>query len=210
MATRVLPSPVFISAMSPSWSTMPPSTWTSKGRMPSARLPASRATANASNSRSSSSSPFSWRWRNSAVLARNWSSLRAATSGSSSVTLWVCSWSVLRRRPSPACSSLSTILITGALLPESRRKGLRPLSHSARPRRTARARRRNGGRRARGRDARGPSGCSVSSRRLDQPVVAVVAAVHHVRPVGLGVREDEEVVARRAPSGAWPRSPTWA
>ena len=58
VATSVLPSPVFISAMSPSWRTMPPSTWTSKGRMPSARLAASRATANASNSRSSSSSPF--------------------------------------------------------------------------------------------------------------------------------------------------------
>ena len=37
VATRVLPSPVFISAMSPSCSTMPPMTCTSKGRMPKAR-----------------------------------------------------------------------------------------------------------------------------------------------------------------------------
>ena len=30
MATNVFPSPVFISAMSPSWRTMPPISWTSK------------------------------------------------------------------------------------------------------------------------------------------------------------------------------------
>ena len=34
VATRVLPSPVFISAMLPRCSAAPPMTWTSKGRMP--------------------------------------------------------------------------------------------------------------------------------------------------------------------------------
>ena len=34
VATSVLPSPVFISAILPWWSTMPPISWTSKGRMP--------------------------------------------------------------------------------------------------------------------------------------------------------------------------------
>ena len=42
MATSVLPSPVRISAILPLCSTMPPISWTSKWRMPSARLPASR------------------------------------------------------------------------------------------------------------------------------------------------------------------------
>ena len=48
MATRVLPSPVFISAMAPLWSTAPPMSCTSKCRMLSTRRPASRTTANAS------------------------------------------------------------------------------------------------------------------------------------------------------------------
>ena len=38
MATSVFPSPVFISAMSPSWSTIAPITWTSKWRIPSGAL----------------------------------------------------------------------------------------------------------------------------------------------------------------------------
>ena len=58
MATSVLPSPVFISAIMPRLSTMPPMSCTSKWRMPSARTAASRTTANASGSRSSSDSPL--------------------------------------------------------------------------------------------------------------------------------------------------------
>ena len=42
---RVLPSPVFISAMLPPWSTMPPISCTSKWRMPIVRLPTSRTIA---------------------------------------------------------------------------------------------------------------------------------------------------------------------
>src|SRR5881396_1485456 len=52
VATSVLPSPVAISAILPSWRTMPPISWTSKGRMPTVRRAASRATANASGSSS--------------------------------------------------------------------------------------------------------------------------------------------------------------
>ena len=53
VATRVLPSPVFISAILPWCSTMPPMTWTSKGRIPRTRTEASRAVAKASGNRSS-------------------------------------------------------------------------------------------------------------------------------------------------------------
>ena len=42
VATRVLPSPVAISAILPWWSTMPPISWTSKWRMPTVRRAASR------------------------------------------------------------------------------------------------------------------------------------------------------------------------
>src|ERR1700744_4335579 len=56
VATRVLPSPVFISAILPECRTMPPIICTSKWRMPTARLPASRTTAKASGSSSSSAS----------------------------------------------------------------------------------------------------------------------------------------------------------
>ena len=48
MATSVLPSPVFISAMMPSLSTMPPTSCTSKWRRPIERLAASRQAAKAS------------------------------------------------------------------------------------------------------------------------------------------------------------------
>ena len=51
--TRVLPSPVFISATQPKCSAAPPMIWTSKWRWPSVRLPASRTAANASGRRSS-------------------------------------------------------------------------------------------------------------------------------------------------------------
>ena len=56
MATSVLPSPVFISAILPECSTMPPIICTSKWRMSTARLPASRTTAKASGSSSFSAS----------------------------------------------------------------------------------------------------------------------------------------------------------
>src|SRR4026209_1711032 len=42
VATSVFPSPVFISAMSPSWSTIAPMSWTSNGRSPRARFPGAR------------------------------------------------------------------------------------------------------------------------------------------------------------------------
>ncbi len=59
VATRVLPSPVFISAMLPRCSAAPPITWTSKCRLSSTRRLASRTVANASGSSDSSVSPFS-------------------------------------------------------------------------------------------------------------------------------------------------------
>ena len=56
VAVSVLPSPVRISAMHPSCSTMPPISCTSKWRIPIVRLPASRTSAKHSYSRSSSGS----------------------------------------------------------------------------------------------------------------------------------------------------------
>src|SRR2546422_802214 len=83
VATSVLPSPVAISAILPSWRTMPPISWTSKGRMPTVRRAASRATANASGSSASTDSPASRRFLNSSVFARSSASPSAWTDGSS-------------------------------------------------------------------------------------------------------------------------------
>src|SRR5438132_7190286 len=83
VATSVLPSPVAISAILPSWRTMPPISWTSKGRMPTLRRAASRATAKASGSSASTDSPASRRFLNSSVFARNSASPSAWTDGSS-------------------------------------------------------------------------------------------------------------------------------
>lgn len=58
VATKVFPSPVFISAIFPWCSTTPPITCTSKGLSPSVLRAASRTTAKASGSSSSSVSPF--------------------------------------------------------------------------------------------------------------------------------------------------------
>ena len=58
VATSVLPSPVFISAILPPWSTAPPMSCTSKWRMPSARTLASRTAAKTSGSSSSRGRPF--------------------------------------------------------------------------------------------------------------------------------------------------------
>src|SRR5213080_4173127 len=67
----------------PSWRTMPPISWTSKGRMPTVRRAASRATANASGSSASTDSPASRRFLNSSVFARSSASPSAWTDGSS-------------------------------------------------------------------------------------------------------------------------------
>src|ERR671914_592632 len=58
VAASVLPSPVFISAILPSCSAMPPMICTSKGRIPKVLLEVSRTTANASGRMSSRVSPF--------------------------------------------------------------------------------------------------------------------------------------------------------
>ncbi|MNV75208.1 hypothetical protein D3C71_1684850 [compost metagenome] len=80
--TSVLPSPVFISEIRPSCRAIPPINCTSKCRIPSVRLEASRTVANASGRISSRVSPFSIRARNSAVLACNCSSDSFTNSGS--------------------------------------------------------------------------------------------------------------------------------
>ncbi len=85
VATSVLPSPVRISAIFPSCSTMPPMSCTSKWRISRVRFDASRTTANASGSRSSSVSPLANRSRNSGVLAASASFESAAISPSSAL-----------------------------------------------------------------------------------------------------------------------------
>jgi len=57
-ATKVLPSPVRISAILPSCKTMPPRSWTSKGRWPRTRFAASRTAAKASGRSWSRVSPW--------------------------------------------------------------------------------------------------------------------------------------------------------
>src|SRR5688572_21798506 len=64
---------------------MPPSSCTSKWRMRSVRLAASRTTANASGSSSSSARPSAWRFFSSSVLPRSCGSLSPASAGSSAL-----------------------------------------------------------------------------------------------------------------------------
>src|SRR6266850_666257 len=85
VATRVLPSPVAISAMIPSWSTMPPISWTSKWRMPTVRRAASRHTANASVRTSSTVSLPASRFLNSSDFARSPASSSGCSDGSSAL-----------------------------------------------------------------------------------------------------------------------------
>src|SRR5215207_4428374 len=82
VAVSVLPSPVFISAIEPAWSTMPPIIWTSKWRMPIVRREVSRTTANVSGRRSSSGSPLRARSRSASACWRSSSSSRSSSSGS--------------------------------------------------------------------------------------------------------------------------------
>src|SRR5882724_10909185 len=94
VATSVLPSPVAISAIVPSWSTMPPISWTSKCRMPTVRRAASRQTAKASGRTSSSGSPSSMRFLNSSDFARR----PASSSGASDASraLMACTTGIMR------------------------------------------------------------------------------------------------------------------
>src|SRR5665647_1607659 len=64
----------------------PPINWTSKWRISRTRFPASQTTANVSGRRSSSGSPFSTRWRNSAIFAASRSSERGLIEDSSAFT----------------------------------------------------------------------------------------------------------------------------
>jgi hypothetical protein len=60
VATSVLPSPVFISAIIPLCRAMPPMSWTSKWRMPRERTDASRVRAKQSGMMRSSTADFSF------------------------------------------------------------------------------------------------------------------------------------------------------
>src|SRR6186713_385657 len=84
--------------MSPSCSTMPPISWTSKWRWPRVRLAASRTVAKAGTRRSSSVLPSASCWRNSAVRAFSSSSDSAASSGSSALMAWTRVWYPFTRR----------------------------------------------------------------------------------------------------------------
>jgi hypothetical protein len=80
-----LPSPVRISAILPLCNTMPPINCTSKWRICSVRLLASRTTAKASGSKSSSDSPLAIRSLNAGVFAASASFDSAAISGSNAL-----------------------------------------------------------------------------------------------------------------------------
>src|SRR5918998_737990 len=104
VAASVLPSPVFISAILPSCSAMPPRTCTSKGRISRVRLDVSRTTANASGRMSSRVSPRSSLSRNSSVFAPKAPSESFSISGSSAETATTRCWRALIFRPSPILS----------------------------------------------------------------------------------------------------------
>src|SRR3954452_8383695 len=82
VAVSVLPSPVFISAIEPACSTMPPIIWTSKWRMPSVRRDVSRTTAKVSGRRSSRGSPLRARPRRPSACSRSSASSSSSSSGS--------------------------------------------------------------------------------------------------------------------------------
>src|SRR6266850_8079387 len=85
VATSVLPSPVAISAIVPSWSTMPPISWTSKWRIPTVRRAASRHTAKASGRTPSRGSPPSMRFLNSSDFVRRAVSSSCPSTGSNAL-----------------------------------------------------------------------------------------------------------------------------
>src|SRR5450759_1092157 len=99
VATRVLPSPVFISATLPRCSAAPPMICTSKWRLPSGRLLASRTAAKASGRRSSRVSPSARRLRKIAVSPRSSSSVSFSKSSSIAFTCSEMPCSFLRLRP---------------------------------------------------------------------------------------------------------------
>ncbi len=101
VAASVLPSPVFISAILPSCSAIPPRTCTSKGRICKVRLEASRTTANASGRIPSRVSPRSSLSRNSSVFALKALSESPSTSAPSAETASTRCWRTLTFRPSP-------------------------------------------------------------------------------------------------------------
>src|SRR2546429_6682581 len=148
---------------------MPPTIWTSKGRKPMVRRAASRTTAKASTSRSSSASPFSSRWRNSAVFARSSSSLSFSISGSSSLISATRSRCRLTSRAFGSPRTLVRTLMEYSLTPQ-------PGSLPAR----WRSKRRLGLRQIRFQQAEGP----------------VVAPVEQVQLLAVFVEEEEEGVAQ--------------
>src|SRR5205807_5768177 len=85
LATSVLPSPVFISAILPWCRTTPPTSCTSKWRIPMVRRPALRHSAKASIRSSSRSWPSSASLRISSDRARRPASSSSFSSGSSSL-----------------------------------------------------------------------------------------------------------------------------
>src|SRR5256886_4482801 len=83
VATSVLPSPVAISAVWPSWRPMLPISWRSKGRMPTVRRAASRAPVRSRGAARDTDRPASRRFLTPSVFARNSASPSAWTDGSS-------------------------------------------------------------------------------------------------------------------------------
>src|SRR5918992_4609246 len=173
VAASVLPSPVFISAILPSCSTMPPMICTSKGRIPRVRFDASRTTAKASGRMASRVSPAANLSRNPSVFAAREPSERLSTPGSRAETASTRCWRTFSFRPSPILNIFVSKLANDQHQPRINAPGDgRPCA--ARPPLSLRYR-----------------GLFCG---LDEPVVAVPAPVYDVYVAGLGAGEDEEVV----------------
>src|SRR5882724_3984148 len=185
-AARVLPSPVFISAILPSWSTIAPSIWTSKWRSPSVRTLASRTTADASSISSSREAPSPRRARNSSVFARSSASDSACIRGSSAAMPAARVSITFIPRPSP---KRRTLLMRSVLM-ASLAGGCGAVHRSNRPRADPSL---EWGKRAPpAHPASRPS--PGSALGLDEPVVAVAAPVADAHRAGVGVGEDVEAV----------------
>src|SRR5215211_5514100 len=114
---RVLPSPVFISAMWPLWRATPPTSCTSKWRLPRVRTLASRTAANASGSRSSRVWPSARRLRKTSVSWRSSASERCCIAGSKALISGTSAWERRSSLPSPKLRTLDSP--TGRIPPQT-------------------------------------------------------------------------------------------
>src|SRR5512132_214162 len=103
--------------MWPPCSATPPTSWTSKWRLPRVRTLASRTAAKASASRSSRDWPSASRWRKVSVSWRSSASERCCIAGSNALISGTIAWQRRSSLPSPKLRTLDST--TGRIPPQS-------------------------------------------------------------------------------------------